>query len=148
MGFSAKGAFFLSRLPLTRELPSASEAEGEKNYPSVACGASSPDKGSQERGKACLCSGLSHKLQSLLSRHGQFQQNKKPGGRARNTPARFDEQIRRKQPKNIFPSAKKSYKRINAFFSPATTLAIDTRIWYTIFTSAPEIRLMVMCPCT
>ena len=28
MGFSAKGAFFLSRLPLTRELPSISEAEG------------------------------------------------------------------------------------------------------------------------
>jgi len=31
-----------------RELPSISEAEGEKDYPSVACGASSPDKGSQE----------------------------------------------------------------------------------------------------
>ena len=54
MGFSAKGAFFLSRLPLTRELPSVSEAEGEKNYPSVACGASSPDKGSQECRKARL----------------------------------------------------------------------------------------------
>ena len=134
----------LSRLPLMRELPSIREAEGE-NYPSVTCGDSSPDKGSQERGKTCLCSDLSHKLQSLLSQHGQFQQNKKPGGRARNTPARFDEQIRRKQPKNIFPSAKKSYKRINAFFSPATTLAIDTRIWYTIFTSVPEIRLVVMC---
>ena len=39
-------------LPLMRELPSISEAEGEKDYPSVACGASSPDKGSQERGKA------------------------------------------------------------------------------------------------
>ena len=36
-------------LPLMRELPSISEAEGEKDYPSVACGASSPDKGSQER---------------------------------------------------------------------------------------------------
>ena len=30
MGFFAKGAFLLSRLPLTRELLSISEAEGEK----------------------------------------------------------------------------------------------------------------------
>ena len=49
MGFFAKGTFLPSRLPLTRELPSVSEAEGEKDYPSVTCGASSPDKGSQER---------------------------------------------------------------------------------------------------
>ena len=49
MGFSAKGAFSLSRPPLTRELPSVSEAEGEKDYPSVAYGASSPNKGSQKR---------------------------------------------------------------------------------------------------
>jgi len=49
MGFSAKRIFSLSWLLLTRELLSISEAEGEKNYPSVACGASSPDKGSQER---------------------------------------------------------------------------------------------------
>ena len=30
-------------------MPSVSETEGEKDYPSVACGASSPDKESQER---------------------------------------------------------------------------------------------------
>ncbi len=48
---STKRAFSLSRLPLTRELLSVSEAEGEKDYPSVAYGASSPDKGSQERGE-------------------------------------------------------------------------------------------------
>ena len=47
--------------------------------------------------------------------------------------------------RTFFLLQKKSYKRINAFFPPATTLAIDTRIWYTIFTSVPEIRLMVMC---
>ncbi|GEM_PF-2891970 len=52
MGFFAKGTFLPSRLPLTRELPSVSEAEGEKDYPSVTCGDSSPDKGSQERGEA------------------------------------------------------------------------------------------------
>ena len=48
---SAKRAVSLSRLPLTRELPSVSEAEGEKDYPSVTCGDSSPDKGRQERGE-------------------------------------------------------------------------------------------------
>ena len=30
-------------------MPCVSEAEGEKNSPSVTCGDSSPDKGSQER---------------------------------------------------------------------------------------------------
>ena len=52
MDFSAKRTISLSWLPLTRELPSIREAEGEKNYPSGTCGDSSPDKGSQERGKA------------------------------------------------------------------------------------------------
>ena len=70
MDFSAKRTISLSWLPLTRELPSIREAEGEKNYPSVACGASSPDKGSQERRKNCLCSNLSQIVpinESLLS---------------------------------------------------------------------------------
>ena len=53
-----------------RELPSASEAEGEKDYPSVTCGDSSPDKGSQERGETYLCSNSSQIVpinESLLS---------------------------------------------------------------------------------
>ena len=54
-----------------------------------------------------------------------LQQNKKPGGRARNTPARFYQQIRRKQqPKQHFFHTKQSYKRIKMLFSLHTTLAI------------------------
>ena len=52
-------------------------------------------------------------------------ENKKPGGRARNTPARFYQQIRRKQqPKQHFFHTKQSYKRIKMLFSLHTTLAI------------------------
>ena len=78
-----------------------------------------------------------------------LQQNKKPGGRARNTPARFYQQIRRKlQPKSSFILCKRIIQNDKSIFFLHATLAMDRGIWYTICTSAPEFRLVVMCVCT